>query len=172
MIPVALFGILCVAAIIAAYCARLPAGERDCAIAAAWVLTANWLLFVLPWLYSPLSPAFLLSGAGFAVTHEDMWALADLLSLIVVAHHSRNVWWAPLLWSTYLVTLCMHAVAWSAGLQYLEYRSVLDGSLLLQIAIILTLGGRGIADRVSAAWRSRVLPRLPKLAAYLAGGPR
>lgn len=172
MIQAALFGSLCAAAIIAAYCARLPTGECGCAVAAAWVLAGNWLLFASAWIYAPLSPAFLLYGLGIKVMQQDMWALADLLSLIVVAHRSRHVWWGPLLWSTYLVTLSMHAIAWAADLQYLDYRSVLDASLLLQIAIILTLGGRGIADRVSAAWRSCVLPRLPKLGAYLAGGSR
>lgn len=172
MISVALFGGLCVAAITAGYCARLPAGERDCAVVAAWVLAVNWLLFASAWIYAPLSPAFLLYGLGLKVTQQDMWAVTDLLSLIVVAHRSRHVWWGPLLWSTYLVTLAMHVIAWAAGLAYLEYRSVLDGSLLLQIAIILTLGGTGVGDRLSAGWRGSVLPRLPKLAAYLAGGPR
>lgn len=163
---------MCVAAIIATYLTRLPVEERGCAVTAAWVLAGNWLLFASAWIYAPLSPAFLLYGVGIKVKQEDMWALVDLLSLIVVAHRSRYLWWGPLLWSTYLVTLSMHAIAWGAGLEYLEYRSVLDGALLLQIAIILTLGGRGIADRVSAAWRSRILPRLPKLGAYLARGFR
>lgn len=152
MISVALFGGMCVAAIIATYLARLPAEERGCAVTAAWVLAGNWLLFACAWIYAPLSPAFLLYGVGIKVKQEDMWALVDLLSLIVVAVRTRHIWWGPLLWTPYLVTLCMHAVAWGAALEYIEYRAVLDAALLIQLAVLFTLGGGGCADRLSDMW--------------------
>lgn len=125
---------------------------------AAWTLAINWLLFSSFWIYAPLSPAFLVYGAGeqlgieIAVRHEDMWALADLMSLVAVSIRCRNAWWSPLLWVPYLITLTMHTIAWCNGLEYIDYRAVLDASLVIQLAVIFTLGGGGCADRMSDLW--------------------
>lgn len=146
----ALFAVLCVMALVVAHFAQ---EERGCVVHAGWVLLINWLLFASPWIYAPLSPAFLLADIGLPAEPEDMWALADLASMIVVAIRCRNVWWGPMLWSVYMVTLCMHAVAWANGLEYLEYKAVLDASLVMQLAILFMLEGGGCADYLSAVWR-------------------
>lgn len=153
---IALFAVLCVAAVVVSHFAH---DGRDCVVFASRVLLVNWLLFASYWIYAPLSPAFMAYGAGQAmgldlpVKHEDMWAIADLASMIAVAVRCRHVWWGPMLWSVYMVTLCMHAVAWANGLEYLEYKAVLDASLVMQLAILFMLGGGGCADYLSAVWR-------------------
>jgi len=149
VIKLALFGVLCVLAIAVAHCAR---EERDCVVFTAWVLALNWLLFASYWIYAPSSPAFLLYAIGIQVKHEDMWALADLVSLVAVGWHCRNLWWSPLLWCVYLVTLVMHVIAWANSLQYTDYIEVLDAALIIQLAVIFMLGGGGCADLLSNCW--------------------
>lgn len=144
------FGLLCVAALVVASCSR---EDRRCIVTAASVILANWALFVLPWVYNPLSPAHLLKVIGLPATHEDMWALADLASLLTIAIQGRDTWWAPMIWSAYLATLTMHAVAWATALQYVDYSAVLDASLIVQLAVIFLMGGSGCADLVSRCRR-------------------
>lgn len=155
MIPIALFGIMCAVAIAVAYAARLATEERDCAVFAAWVLLGNWLAFSMPWIYAPASPAFIASSLGIYMPNIDMWALADLASLVAVSVRCRNAWWSPLLWVPYLITLTMHTIAWCNQLEYIDYRAVLDASLVMQLAVIFTLGGGGCADRLSDLWGLR-----------------
>ncbi len=151
----ALFAVLCVVALVVSHFAQ---EERGCVVHAGWVLLINWLLFASPWIYAPASPAFLLADIGLPAEPQDMWAIADLASMIAVAVRCRHVWWGPMLWSVYMVTLCMHAVAWANGLEYLEYKAVLDASLVMQLAILFMLGGGGCADYLSDLWgRVRVL---------------
>jgi len=146
MLKLVTFGLLCaVALVVAAHAYE----ERRFAKLCAAVITANWLLFAMPWIYNPLSPAHILKVWGLPATHEDMWALADLLSLIVVVWAGRAVWWSPMIWTVYLATLSMHALAWLNGFQYVEYETVLDACLVVQIAVLFVVGGDGIADRLS-----------------------
>lgn len=152
MIGLALFGVACVAAVAVAYAARLTTEERDCVVFAAWVLSGNWLAFAMPWVYAPASPAFIVSSLWIYVHNSDMWAFADLASLLLVAIKCRHAWWSPLLWVPYLITLTMHSIAWCNGLEYIDYRAVLDASLVMQLAVIFTLGGGGCADRLSDLW--------------------
>lgn len=119
---------------------------------AAWVLAVNWLLFSMPWIHAPLAPAFLAYEYGFTFSNKDMWAVADVIALIAVMTKCRHAWWSPLLWVPYLITLTMHAIAWCNGLEYIEYRAVLDASLVMQLAVIFMLGGGGCADRVFGVW--------------------
>lgn len=135
--------------------ARLVPEERDCLALASWVLFGNWLLFSMPWIYAPASPAFIAYAWGLEVSNKDMWAFADLVSLVLVAIKCRHAWWSPLLWIPYLITLTMHSIAWCNGLEYIDYRAVLDASLVVQLAVIFTLGGGGCADRLSDLWGLR-----------------
>lgn len=169
MISIALFGTVCAAAVVVAHMARLAPEERDCLVFAAWVLLGNWLTFSMPWVYAPASPAFIAYSLGLHVSNLDMWALADLASLLLVAIKCRNAWWSPLLWVPYLITLTMHSIAWCNQLEYIDYRAVLDASLVMQLAVIFTLGGGGCADILLNYWHSRVVPSLSKLAPHLAG---
>lgn len=166
MCKVAFFGVACVLAMWVASCAR---EERDCILFTAGALAVNWLLFASFWIYAPLSPAFLLYDVGIQVKHEDMWAITDLASLVAVGWRCRNVWWSPILWSVYLVTLTMHVIAWANDLMYLDYDEVLDAALIIQLAVIFMLGGGGCADRLLGAW-SNVRIRLLDVASK--GGTR
>ncbi len=155
MLRLVFFGSMCAVSMAAAYGTR---EERGAVVYAARILAANWLLFASYWIYAPLSPAFIVYGAGEAlgldlpVKHEDMWALADLTAMMLVGLRCRDIWWGPVLWSVYMVSLSMHAVAWANGMLYLEYRPVLDACLILQAAIILMMGGGGCADYLSGLW--------------------
>lgn len=155
MIGLALFGMACVAAVAVAYAARLATEERECVVFAAWVLLGNWLTFSMPWIYAPASPAFIVYSFGLHVRNIDMWAFADLACLALVAIKCHRAWWSPLLWIPYLITLTMHSIAWCNGLEYIDYRAVLDASLVMQLAVIFTLGGGGCADRMSDLWGLR-----------------
>ena len=68
--------------------------------------------------------------------------------MIIVILVCRHTWWAPVLWSPYLVTLSMHAVAWANDLEYVAYKDVLDAALIVQLATLFVVGGGGCADRV------------------------
>lgn len=145
------FGLLCALAVAVSACVKV---DRGSVLAAALVITANWLLFSMPWIYAPASLAFVLSGWGIDVSTEDTWSVIDLASLIAVGLTCRRFWWSPILWSAYLVTLSMHAVAWANGLEYLDYRRVLDAALILQLATLFVVGGGDCADRLLDCWRS------------------
>ena len=145
------FGLMCTLAVAVSACVKV-----DCApvLTAALVIFTNWLLFSMPWIYAPASLAFVLSDWALPVSTEDTWSVIDLLSLMVVGIVCRRFWWSPILWSAYLVTLSMHAVAWANGLEYLDYRRVLDAALILQLATLFVVGGGDCADRVFDCWRS------------------
>jgi len=143
------FGLLCAACIAVSSCVKV---DRKCVMTAAVVISINWLLFSLPWIYAPASLAFIVSGWGVYVTHEDTWSFIDLCSLIVIGFACRHLWWSPILWSVYLVTLAMHAVARCNGLEYLDYRRVLDAALIIQLATIFVVGGGDVANRLSNWW--------------------
>lgn len=165
------FGLLCVAALVVASCSR---EDRRCVVTAAGVILANWMLFVLPWVYNPLSPAHLLKVIGLPATHEDMWALADLASLLTICWYGRDLWWTGLLIGPYLAMLATLATGWAEGADYGQYALMLDRGLLVQLAVIFWLGGDGVLDRLSAGWRrgQRWLASVPVLATHLAGTPR
>jgi hypothetical protein len=145
------FGLLCAAALVVAAFAR---EDRRCIFVAALVVAVNWLLFSMPWIYNPASLAHLLVTAGMPVEHADMWAVTDLISLITVIVACRHLWWAPVLWAPYLVTLAMLAVAWCNSLEYVEYSAVLDAALVVQLATLFAVGGDGCADRMLDFCRS------------------
>lgn len=145
------FGMLCAACIAVSSCVKV---NRNAVVIAAMVITTNWFLFSMPWIYAPASLAFIVSGWGMYMTHEETWSAVDLFSLVAVGVACRHLWWSPILWSTYLVTLSMHAVAWANGLEYLEYRRVLDAAIILQLATLFVVGGGDCADRVFDCWRS------------------
>jgi hypothetical protein len=145
MNEVAISGMACVIAIAVACYAR---EDRDLTILVALAVAANWLLFAMPWIYAPASLAFIAYDFGIPARQEDGWAVIDLLSLMIVAWRGRDAWWSPIIWSSYLVTLAMHAIAWANGLQYVEYKYVLNAALIIQLAVIFMLGGGGCADRL------------------------
>jgi hypothetical protein len=151
MCKIAFFFVMCVAAICVAYCAK---EERDCVTFTAWALAANWVLFVTPWIYAPVSPAFLAYDLGFPARTEDAWAAMDLICLVAVGWKTRDLWWSPYLWGAYLIVLAMHAVARFNGLIYEDYEAVLDAALVIQLAVIFSLGGGGCADRLSSSWHN------------------
>jgi hypothetical protein len=145
------FGLICAAAVAVTSCVKV---DRTAVMTAALTISANWLLFSMPWIYAPASLAFIAADIGLAVTTEETWSVIDLCSLVVVGIVCRHVWWSPILWSTYLVTLAMHAVAAANGLEYLDYRRVLDAALILQLATLFVVGGGDCADRLFDCWRS------------------
>lgn len=155
MIKIAFFGLAGLAALTACHFAR---EERGCLRAAGWIVFINWALFAASW-YPPIAPAFLLADLGMPAQPEEIWALVDFASLFAVMVVCRQCWWAPLLWSPYLICLCMHVVAWVNGLNYIDYNEVLDGALLVQLAVLFMMGGGDCADRVlgSRLFRSLVL---------------
>lgn len=144
------FGLFCAASVAVSTCVRV---DRGPVLIAALVIAANWLSFAMPWIYAPVSFPFVLADYGIHVRTEDTWAIVDLLSLVAVGLVCRRLWWAPILWSAYLVTLAMHAVAWANNLQYLDYRRVLDAALILQLATLFVIGGGDAANRLSDGWR-------------------
>jgi len=145
------FGLLCVAALVAAAHSR---EDRAFAKVAGWTMLGNWMLFVMPWVYNPLSLAHLVNMAGLPVSHEDMWALTDLTSIFIVGYAGRHVWWAPIIWSLHMSMLAMLSVAWANSLEYIQYSAVLDVCLIVQLAVLFLVGGEGCADRLSDCWRS------------------
>lgn len=155
----ALFGLSCAAVITAACLAR---EEREELRFASVAVGINWLLFASFWIYAPLSPAFLVYGSGEAmgleipVHHEDMWAIVDLVCMVAVGLRCRFMWWSPLVWGLWFAQLTMLAVAWANSLEYLDYKPMLDASLVIQLLALLalsTLGGNGCADRLLNLWR-------------------
>lgn len=154
MLGLALFGASCAAVITAAGLAREERGDLRFAAIAVGI---NWLLFASFWIYAPLSPAFLVYGSGEAlgleipVRHEDMWALTDLFCMVAVGVRCRLLWWSPLIWGLWFAQLTMLSVAWANGLEYLDYKPMLDASLVIQLLALLALslfGGKGCADRL------------------------
>ena len=154
MLGLALFGASCAAVITAAGWAREERGDLRFAAIAVGI---NWLLFASFWIYAPLSPAFLVYGSGEAlgleipVRHEDMWALTDLFCMVTVGVRCRLLWWSPLIWGLWFAQLTMLSVAWANGLEYLDYKPMLDASLVIQLLALLALslfGGKGCADRL------------------------
>lgn len=145
------FGLMCALAVAVSACVKVG---RNAVLTAALVILANWLLFAMAWIYPEASPAFVMTDLGVYMTHEDTWSVMDLVSLMIVGIVCRRFWWSPILWSAYLVTLSMHAVAWANGLEYLDYRRVLDAALILQLATLFVVGGGDCADRVFDCWRS------------------
>lgn len=143
---IATFGLVCLLSIAAASCAR---HDRACAVKVACILSVNWLLFSMPWIYAPASYAFLI---GSPARQEDGWALFDLVSLVLAAWACRRVWWAPVIWATYLNLLAMHAVAYALSIEYVDYAPVLDAGLAVQLAVIFMAGGPGCADRLCNCW--------------------
>lgn len=147
MVKLVTFGTLCVIAFLVALCSK---DDRTCLTKAAGAILLGWLLFSMPWIYAPASYAFLV---GAPARQEDGWALFDLLGLVVVTLSCWRVWWGPLLWSPYLITLTMYAVAYANHLEYNQYETVLDASLSVQLAVIFLIGGPSCADRVFNCWR-------------------
>ena len=145
------FGLLCALCVAVSACVKV---DRNAVLTAALVIATNWLLFAMAWIHPETSPAFVMTDLGFYMTHEDTWSIIDLISLIIVGVVCRRFWWSPILWSAYLVTLSMHAVAWANGLEYLDYRRVLDAALILQLATLFVVGGGDCADRMFDCWRS------------------
>ena len=117
-------------------------------LSAAAIIAGNWLLFVMPWVYNPASLAHLLKVAGMPARHEDMWALVDLASITLLAWSCRHLWWSVIIAGAYLGALALHVVAANAGLDYEQYETFLDAALVLQLAVIFVVGGRGLADLV------------------------
>lgn len=152
------FGALCVLALLVAIGSRV---DRRCLATSASVILGNWLLFSMPWIYAPASFAFVAKAAGFHVHQIDGWAIIELCSLICIIGCCWRVWWGPLLWIPTLVNLVMYAVAYANDLEYIQYQSVLDASLSVQLAVVFLIGGPSCADRVSRCWRVHRVVRDP-----------
>jgi len=151
------FGILCLLSIAVAACAR---HDRACAVKVAGIIALNWLACNMPWINVDWSYSAIVHAWGLPGKQTDGMALFDLVALVTAVRVCWRVWWAPVIWSVYLIDLTMHAVAWSAGLQYVDYASVLDAGLAVQLAVIFMAGGPGCADRLSDCWgRVRVMGR-------------
>lgn len=148
MVKLVTFGSLCTIAFLVALCAK---NDRACLTKAAGAILLGWLLFSMPWIYAPASYAFLI---GAPARQEDGWALFDLIGMVFVVLSCWSVWWGPLLWIPYLITLTMYAVASANHLEYNQYETVLDASLSVQLAVIFLIGGPGCADRLLDCWRS------------------
>lgn len=143
------FGILCLLSIAVAGCAR---HDRACAVKVASIIAANWLACSMPWIDRDLSYSAIMHAWGLPAKQTDGFALFDMLALMGATRVCWRAWWAPVIWSIYLIGLTMHALAWSAGLQYVDYAAVLDAGLAVQLAVIFMVGGPGCADRVSDCW--------------------
>jgi hypothetical protein len=166
------FGVMCVAALVVATFAR---EQRGFAVFAGSVILLNWALFVTPWVCNELSLAHLLKLVGAPATHEDMWALTDLLSMTALVVVGRNIWWSAILWSVYFAMLAMHAVAYINDLQYVEYKGVLNAGLIVQLAVLFVVGGDGCADYLSRCWRVYIMgipSRLSHSDNYVVEAPR
>lgn len=149
MVKLATFGILCALSIAVAACARR---DRSCATKVAGIIAANWLACSMPWIDRDLSYSAIVHAWGLPGKQTDGFALFDLLAMAAAIQVCWRVWWAPVIWSVYLIDLTMHALAWSAGLQHVDYASVLDAGLAVQLAVIFMVGGPGCADRLSDCW--------------------
>jgi len=147
MLKLALFGIFCLAAVLVSLCAKR---DRSVMVAISGVVTVNWLLFAMPWIYAPAAPAFVAYAIGLPVHNVDAWAAVDLLSMMAVIGVGWRTWWAPLLWSPYLVKLPTYATAYAFGFQYVDYAAVLDMGLTVQLAILFMIGGGDCADYLLA----------------------
>jgi len=151
LIKLVTFGLLCAVALLVAAFAR---DDRRCVFIVASVVAVNWLLFAMPWIYNTASLAHLLRLSGVPALHEDMWSVADLASIIILALWARHLWWSQIIAGCYMVTLSMLTVAAEMQLDYDQYAMVLDAALVVQLAVIFMLGGGGFADRLLAHWNS------------------
>ena len=149
MLKLITFGLLCAAALVVAAYAR---EDRRCVMTVAGIVATNWVLFAMPWIYNPASPAHLMKVIGFPALHQDMWSIADLASIILLAVCARHLWWSHIIAAAYLITLGMLAVATHKQLDYDQYAMVMDAALVVQLAVIFMLGGGGFADRLLAHW--------------------
>ena len=164
---IAIFGILAIAALTICVLSRR---EERWLVTVGLCLAVNWLLFAMPWIYAPASPAFIVSGWGWgAVRQENMWALADLICLCVIAVHCRAHFGSTIFVAQYAGCLAVYSAAYIGGLQYITYSFALDTSFLIQVAAIFTLGGPSVRDRVLHRWRGRRLAALPVVVAHMAG---
>lgn len=159
------FGVMCTAALVVAVFSKV---DRPCLVKIAAVLWLNWFCFSMPWIYAPASFEFVMHNLGLPGKQEHGWAINDMLSVIVCVTVCWRVWWAPLVWSPFLVNLSMLAVATTTGLRYTDYHFVLDASLVVQIAVIFSLGGGGVRDRVLGSRLLRRVLGISIVAPYLA----
>lgn len=143
-------GLLCVAALIVAACAKNDKAEG---VRVGSLLLFVWVLYVWPWVHSPSSPAAVLSRSGVdGIQHQHVWMVTDAIaSMLTLLFAWRKAWgWA--VWACFIVMLCNHT--FSPLLDFSVYSTGLDAAFLGQLAILFVIGGPGAWDRLSN-WRAK-----------------
>lgn len=137
----ALYLVLCGAAIW--FAAHSPIDQRRDAVTVAGALLANWLFCA--WTY--VAPASVQELA------PDLWAVADMAVGALAVMLAWRHWWGWAIYGLVMAQECFHAARGVVGVD--AYLTALDRLLLAMIACFIVLGGRGVAQRVSA-WLHRV----------------
>ena len=104
---------------------------------------AGWLLFVTSW--GPWSAAMALSDAGIYTTSPEVWAIADATNGMLALRYGHKHWWGFALWFLYVAQCVMH-VSFLGGWSWGQYKSGLDATFLMQVAVFLMAGGKGVYD--------------------------
>lgn len=136
---------LCVAAVLVAACAPVPARRR--AVAAALVLLANWLF--CEWTYAANAPQNLLYWrTGLYVEAFRWWAAADLVTALLGFLLGRDHWWGVALLLIGMFQMVPHHAREIEAISKPLYLFTLDKLLLAQIALFFMIGGRGVGDGI------------------------
>lgn len=103
----------------------------------------GWLLFVTSW--EPWGAALLLSDAGIYTTSPEVWAIADATNGMLALRYGHRHWWGFALWFLYVAQCVMH-VSFLGGWSWGQYKTGLDATFLMQVAVFLMVGGKGVYD--------------------------
>jgi hypothetical protein len=137
---------LAAAVVVAAYA---PARERRAAVICAASLYPIWVLYSLSWVPG-FQPHKLLAGWGLPIAYQDLWATYDLLGGALVLFVAHRFWWGRAVFASFLFESVLHWLRWTAGLVGEEaYYQILDLNFYTQIAVYLTIGGRGCGQHIA-----------------------
>jgi len=134
-------GLACAGAVI--FAAHAPKDGRWEAVSLACLLLINWALFVLA--YTDWSPKLALANLGIETSSIHLWTLADAIGGCAAMAIGYQFWWGRLLWAVSLLQMVFHAGIDMAILDpvvYVDY--LLNGALLVQLAIFFRIGGGSI----------------------------
>lgn len=159
MVEVFINGLLMLVAVF--FATYVDKDRRGEAVAAALVLLAVWVLYVLSW--TPLSLARGASAVlDVKVSSQDLWPVVDALAAMGIVLACFRRWWGWALWATLAAQVLIHYGNQQWSFDFGTYSHVLDGLFLAQIAIFILIGGRGVVDLLHRGiGRLRLLGRAP-----------
>lgn len=142
-----LYAFGCVAAV--GFATHFPRRQRYAAMLMACGLLTVWV--AVEWTYSGYSPKVIIHAlTGVSIVSTDLWPPLDAAFGIAAIALGRRTWWGVALWALATLQCCFH-VAFSLGaMDVTVYLSVLDKSLVCEIAVFLVGGYRGVSDRCSS----------------------